>query len=523
IDFIPKYGIEIYPFGFIFVIMMASIIAFAILKYRLMDIRVVITRTGIFIAVYAAVLGIPFVIATWFQGLLLRLFSSNWWVFPLGVMALLATAGPFVYIFLVRKAEDILFRDQRHYQNTLRELSKTLIRIRDLDQLSKAIVLTIANTVKTSFAAIYLKEEESKSYRLKQFYPETTQAGLDDFISYDSVFVKSLERHKRPFTSEEISAQKPNSEVGLIIPCLMEDDLLGFMVLGVKPNNQAFSPDDILIFETFSYSASLAIENCIFWREIEDRHRKARLQEMDTFSYSLAHEIDNPMTFVYNLAKFLKSHFVKYISDIKEREEVEEMCDIIKEGSQRVMGMVKAIRQFGQKTSGELEPLNLQETVEGFFKLYTPELKANFVLFSKELPGEPIYVKGVAAELQQVLIILAKNALHAMQSSQAKQLTLKLSKVNHNTARVEVTDTGYGISKESLHTIFEPFFTTKASSEGTGMGLHNAKGFIIRYKGRIWAESEGKDRGSTFIFELPIIEWQGPLKQEEKGKTEWAY
>jgi signal transduction histidine kinase len=245
---------------------------------------------------------------------------------------------------------------------------------------------------------------------------------------------------------------------------------------------------------------------------------------MDAFSYSLAHEIDNPMTFVRNLARFLKEHFLKYITDPEEHKEVEEMCNIIMEGSERVMGMVKAIRQFGQKTTGELEPLNLQEVIEGFFKLYSPELKANFIIFSKEMPDELICVKGVAAELQQVLMIFAKNAIHAMMYSQEKKIYLKVTKVNQNTVRIAVSDTGYGIKKENLETIFAPFFTSKASTEGTGMGLHNAKGFVLRHQGRIWAESEGEGKGATFIFELPILQDVKPEDFKKKdSKTDWAY
>ena len=63
--------------------------------------------------------------------------------------------------------------------------------------------------------------------------------------------------------------------------------------------------------------------------------------------------------------------------------------------------------------------------------------------------------------------------------------------------------------------------TTKASSEGTGMGLYNAKRFILKHKGKIWAESEGKDKGTTLIFEIPIAKdvTEGEIRKarEDKG------
>ena len=516
VDYLIKYPIfNIYPFGYVCALFFNGLIAFAILRYRLLDINLALTRAGIFIIVYTFVLGIPFVIG----------YKYGLWHTATWFMLFLATLGPFFYTYLRRQAEETLLKDQRRYQEILKNLSKTMVNIRDLDELLKTNTSTIVDAVKVSFAAIYLKSSEYGSFQLKTYYPDSAKSRFQEFIPFDHTLINILNHQKRPLSNEEIGPQdKINLDSGLVIPCFGKDGLLSIIILGAKTNNKMYTNDDIFTFENFSYATSLAIENCTFWKEIEDRHRKARLQEMDAFSYSLAHEIDNPMTFVCNLARFLKEHFLKYITDPEERKEVEEMCNIIMEGSERVMGMVKAIRQFGQKTTGELEPLNLQEVIEGFFKLYSPELKANFIIFSKEMPDEIIYVKGVAAELQQVLMIFAKNAIHAMMYSQEKKIYLKVIKFNQSTVRIAVSDTGYGIKKENLHTIFEPFFTSKASTEGTGMGLHNAKGFVLRHQGRIWAESEGEGKGATFIFELPILQDVKPEDFKKKdSKTDWAY
>lgn len=513
------YGIIIPPFGNIGVAIGIIITAYAIVRYRFMDVRIAFTRAGIFTVVYILVLGIPF----WLG---FRLLGDGLWILPVSIMAVFATLGPLTYNYLRKRTENIILKEQRYYQEAITKLSKRMVDMRDIEELLKTITLTIADAVKIKFAAVYLKTEEYKSIQLKSCYPQEEKSRFPELIPLDDPLIGILNQRKKPLLGEETGSQnKIDPGLGLIIPCFGKDGFLGFIALGAKQNNQMYTNDDILSFENLSYSTSLAIENCTYWKEIEDRQRKARLQEMDTFSYSLAHEIDNPMTIVYNLARFQKEHFLKYITDSQERKDAEDACDIMMEGSGRVMSMVKAIRQFGQKVTGELEPLNLQEIIEGFSRLYSPELKANCVLFSKEMPDQPIYVKGVAAELQQVLMIFAKNAIHAMQSSQEKKLTLKVVRVNHSTVRIALSDTGYGVKGGNLQTIFAPFFTSKASTEGTGMGLHNAKGFILRHNGRIWAESEGENKGSTFIFELPVIvEGIKPenIKTEE-GKTKWAF
>jgi signal transduction histidine kinase len=515
--FFYVFNIPILPIGMYIMVSYNLIMSYAIIRYRLMDIGVVITRTVIFGVVYTVVLGIPFWIG-------FKLLGGGPWIIPISIMAVLATAGPFIFMYLQKHAVDVLQSDQRRYQRALIELSKSMGRIRDLDKLYKTIIFTVVDTIKIPFAAIYLKDEEYKSYQLKHYYPKKAKDRFQEFIPPDHPLISLLNKQKMPLLSEEIgSLDKIDLDHGLVIPCFVEDDLLGFLTIGAKPNNQMYTQDDLLIFETLSYSTALAIENCKFWKEIEDRQRKARLQEMDSFAYSLAHEIDNPMTVLLNLPNFLRKHFLKYISDPQEQKDVDDTCKHMTQLAERVSGMVKAIRKFGEPTTGELSPLNLQEIIEGYSKLYAPEIKAHSIYFEKEMPAEPIYVNGVAAELQQVLIIFSNNAIHAMKYAEPKKITLKLTKANHNIARIAFSDTGYGIKPEKIETIFAPFVTSKASTEGTGMGLYNAKGLILRHKGRIWAESGGPNKGATFIIELPIIEDVKPEDLTKKDESKWKF
>jgi signal transduction histidine kinase len=91
-----------------------------------------------------------------------------------------------------------------------------------------------------------------------------------------------------------------------------------------------------------------------------------------------------------------------------------------------------------------------------------------------------------------------------MRESLEKKVTITVEQQNQDWLRIAFSDTGHGINKEMLPIIFAPFTTTKASSEGTGMGLYNAKKIITRHAGKIWAESEGEGKGASFIVELPI-------------------
>ena len=110
-------------------------------------------------------------------------------------------------------------------------------------------------------------------------------------------------------------------------------------------------------------------------------------------------------------------------------------------------------------------------------------------------------------QLQQVCTNLILNAIQAM--PEGGKLTLSTSLDNHSQLKVEVQDTGYGISPENMRKLFTPFFTTKGKGKGVGLGLAVAYGIIQRHHGRIEVQSE-EGKGTTFTIYLKA-------DYEEKG------
>jgi CheY-like chemotaxis protein len=117
-----------------------------------------------------------------------------------------------------------------------------------------------------------------------------------------------------------------------------------------------------------------------------------------------------------------------------------------------------------------------------------------------------VYVDCNEAKLSQVLINLLLNALDAMESSnaQSNRLSIRLRR-EQNTALIEVSDTGTGISKQVLNEIFNPFFTTKPVGKGLGLGLAMSHRLITGMGGSIVPTSE-LGVGSTFLVSLPAVD-----------------
>ena len=143
-DYLPTYGLNIYPFGYLAVIGSILIIAYAIIKYQLMDIKIALTRLGVFSFVYLFVSVIPFWIAPQF------IHTTLWW-FPILVMGILASFGPFMFTRLRNQAEDIILKEQIRYQKILQEVAYSLIEIRDIEELAKKVVSEIIKSIKLNF------------------------------------------------------------------------------------------------------------------------------------------------------------------------------------------------------------------------------------------------------------------------------------------------------------------------------------------------------------------------------------
>jgi len=132
---------------------------------------------------------------------------------------------------------------------------------------------------------------------------------------------------------------------------------------------------------------------------------------------------------------------------------------------------------------------------------------------ARQLTATPID----ATQLQQVLVNLVKNAMHAM--TKGGTLTLQTGEGDDG-VWVSVTDTGGGIPPEQINRIFEPFYTTKKM--GTGLGLMIVQRIVRAHGGRIELESH-VGRGTTFRIWLPLHERRPRLLEQKTGEESANY
>jgi signal transduction histidine kinase len=226
-----------------------------------------------------------------------------------------------------------------------------------------------------------------------------------------------------------------------------------------------------------------------------------RMASVGTLAAGVAHEINNPLTYINILVGRLSSLEAASQRDALSVHRLE-MLDEVREGLRRVERITQDLRTYSRRDEGEGGHTNVHATLDAALRIAGHEIRhrAQLVKSYGDLP----LVRGSDGRLGQVFLNLIMNAAQAMQEGEAhtNQLRVTTRLGDDGQVAVEIADTGTGIPNELLGKIFEPFFTTKKVGEGTGMGLSICRGIITSLGGDISVRSE-LGKGSTFRVTLP--------------------
>ena len=537
-NFITAYKFNIFPFGNFAIPIYSIIVTYAVLKYRLLDISIAYTRTGIFIAVYSLVLGIPFAIAFGWQEQLAQIIGSNWWMVPLVTMTVLATAGPYIYLYIQKRAEAKLLQEQRQYQATLRRASLGMGRIKDLKRLLDLIVHVVTRTVRIEHCEIYLFHETSKQFVLKASKSNKPNEPLISILEPDSVLIKYLNASKEPLVYEEVSQHNQDYidqnfnlleqelrglDAALALPSFIEQKLIALIVLGKKRSNKLYSHDDLVVFSILANQSALAIENAQFYEDMRSTHEQLikaeKMATVGTMADGLSHQINNrlhAMGFIAGDAldtiKIKKSK-KKIPDEAKEWvEEIEHSLNRIQDNVKRGGEIVEGLLKYTRKGEEGFSPIDLDQLLSATIEMVRYKIKLEQMDIIRNFDHQIPKIHGNFTQLQEVFFNIIDNSYDAIMQrvSDLKekdfkgQLEVSTNRKGKN-LEIVIRDNGIGVKREDAEKLFTPFFTTKLSSrKGTGLGLYVIRQIIEEnHKGKVRFESEYKNGSITKIL-LPI-------------------
>jgi len=235
----------------------------------------------------------------------------------------------------------------------------------------------------------------------------------------------------------------------------------------------------------------------------EEALRKTeKLAAAGRLAASIAHEINNPLEAVTNLLYLLRTHesidadAMEFV--ITAEAELERVSEITQQ----------TLRFYRQSTSPGFT--KVAEVLDSVVKLYQGRINSAGVVVERRFRGEP-EVFGFGGELRQVFANFVGNALDAMPSGGRLVLRVRAGcgrrpdGVWSEGVRISVTDTGTGMSAETLRKAFEAFFTTKQVT-GTGLGLWLSEEIIRKHSGCVRVKSRtGRESGTCFVVFFPEV------------------
>jgi two-component system NtrC family sensor kinase len=177
------------------------------------------------------------------------------------------------------------------------------------------------------------------------------------------------------------------------------------------------------------------------------------------------------------------------------------------DGAERVMKIVRDLKNFSRSDTDECEPTDLNSCLDSTINIVSNEIK--YVADLKQVYGDLPKLCCNAQQINQVALNLLINAAHAVAATYREEPGLITVKTwaDQDNVWFSVSDTGCGIPAEVGSRIFEPFFTTKEVGKGTGLGLSISYEIIKKHGGELSVESL-VDEGTTFTVRLPLTATQ---------------
>ncbi|MBI4352451.1 MAG: GAF domain-containing protein [Candidatus Omnitrophica bacterium] len=531
IHFGSAYGLkEVIPHDLLIVACVA-LLAYVILKYRLLDIRVAALRTAVFFLVYVPILAFPFWLGNSFRDYWEGFWPVRWWIVPAGLEMFLAPLGLYVYLKIKKRAEDILLREERRYQELLILLSDEMLKILNLKKLLRLIVGIVVRQVKLAYGALYLFEEEAKLYRrevLKEeaetSLPETFEPG-DPLVAYlklvktSVVFdeLKRLVEEGRASYLATVTRRLARLKAGVAAPIFSKKNLLGFLVLGPKVSEEMFTQEDLKTFDTLTHQLAIAIQNARLHRKQVDIET---LEGITQLYSSIGHEFGNALHIVSLGLGILKAQVE---GGLLPKEELQKALNQIEENTVRGVTITQDGKAYQLKSElKDLQSFSPNELVQKAAGVIQERFQKHpAIRLCLDVPENLASIQGHATLPLLFQALLSSSYWSVVQDEKGEvRLSLKEDK-ERKVLEITLSDTGFSLLSrlEGPHKAQGGRFFPIRAPHG-GLYFFLIKKIVQEHGGSLKIldnpQSQTPDRGSVFLIRLPLH--YTPLKPEEEGE-----
>jgi len=537
--------------GQVFTCIMVAFTTYAILKYRLMDIRIVIRKVFVYFGMAGLVYGMFYLIAWLYSVYLGDVFAHLGYILGL----IFAPLFVLLFIWLNEKIKGVankyLFFSLYSSQEAVARLTDELTNSIDLKKVVASIVDNIKDAMQLDRAGILIIDQNNGTTKYKIAKVVGFNEGNGISLVQDNFLTQYLQKTQKPLVRDElqmiakdlISAEEKQSfnqlaenmkhiEASLCLPMIISNKLIGIVVLGSKISGDAYTSEDLTLLSTLSKQAAIAVDNARLYMEVQDFNKtlqqkvdeqtkeikkayeveKQARQELEKtdevknqFLAIVNHHLRTPLTAISWYTDLLFSGKYGKIS-AKSKDILSKIKDSVSDGIKIVNDLLDVSQfQMGVDIVSQKSKVDLKNILSGIIKNVTPEAEQKGIKINlKSEKGVP----KIIADESKLKVVLANILDNAVKYTDKGEIFVSL-KNNGENIQIEVKDSGMGMLEAEIKNLFVKTFERSASARqanvvGRGIGLYVSSKIIEAHNGKIWAKSEGKGKGSTFIVELPV-------------------
>ncbi|GEM_PF-1536522 len=369
------------------------------------------------------------------------------------------------------------------------------------------------------------------------------------FTKKKEILVANYEEDYPRYVNQYVPSKTGETAKSIIYqPLVVKNKSIGIITVQ-SYDEHAFDDYHLSILRSLAIHVAIAMENAFAYEQIAEKSKileealtelksaqtqlvqAEKMASLGELTAGIAHEINNPINFVYAGVDGLKSSLEGLVEVLNKYGELDdsqhvhkaeelladirrlkhelyfdetkkglfEVVEAIKEGAMRTSEIVDGLRNFSRLDEGELKQANIHVGIENTLVLLSPKIKDGQVKLVKYYDDIMPEINCYPGQLNQVFMNLLSNAIEAIE--QQGRIVIRTRNYD-DFVTISIKDDGRGIPQKIISKIFEPFFTTKGLGKGTGLGLSISFGIIQKHHGKIEVNSK-PGSGSEFVITIP--------------------
>ncbi|MBP6098400.1 MAG: hypothetical protein KA477_00285 [Candidatus Levybacteria bacterium] len=304
-------------------------------------------------------------------------------------------------------------------------------------------------------------------------------------------------------------------KTSLMYPVIVNDKAIGVLIFSLIKEEDEVSEEEKDLISGFTDIVGLAVQNSKLYSSVEEKSKDLRVANLklkqldklkDEFVSIASHELRTPLTVIRSYVELLITGKAGKLNT-KQYEYLERVFA----SSNRLANLVSTMLDLSRIESGRIKLVKENVDITDLVNEVVAEMKAKAEEQKIDLTitgfKDRTLLLADKERIREVMINLVGNALKYTPTGGSVGISMT---INKKEITISIKDTGIGISQANMDKLFKKFgiigseYSVKKGITSTGLGLYLSQQLVQLHGGKIWVESEGEGKGSTFIFSLPI-------------------